>query len=391
MGIGSSKKTGFKIGEASPFYWACRAGDIQTVRKMLPNMTYEQVNQVERNGSTALHAATYHEHSHIVRLLLESGCSRTTQNRHGLTAYQEASTDEIRALFDRPTSNRFLDEHMTDTFLVVSHTGDNVDMEDGIPDNWFKGHATAKTAYEAQFMHAIADSSGLLKNIVQNRIEAESKKQLRHLVSRTINEEHGQHACANQLYEKFRKELDIPSLLTMYTLETPLYSALQNEADSFATMIYLHLSELKDRAYKGRAYRGGRMTDNDIRAYRWALQRQEQVLETRTIQSMSLNKSIALSFTQSIRRGYDPRHAVLLIFDFPEICPTAINLNKISEKLPALSAFEYEEEVLLLPFTLFSVKEIKIDSTSSDYCITLSHRPTPKGSAVSIAHNLRKS
>ncbi|CAF0799666.1 unnamed protein product [Adineta ricciae] len=390
MGNGAFKKTGFKIGEASLFYWACKEGDIAAVRQMLPNMTYEQVNQLEPLGSTALHAAVFYNHPHIVQLLLENGCSRTTLNRHGATAYEEASTDEIRALFNRPASGRFVDEHMTQTFQLANPKGNSVDMKDGIPDDWFKGHTTANTAYESQFMHAIADSSGVFKKLVQNRIEAESKEQLEQLVSRTIPNEHQQYENAKRLHEKVRKKSDMSSLLTMYTLETPLYRTLQNEADSFATLIYLHLAELKDRAYKGRAYRGGRMTENDIQAYRWALQRPEQVLETRTIQSMSLNESVARRFTQSERPRYDRRNRVILIFDFSETCPTAINLNRISEKLPALSVHQDEEEVLLLPFTLFSVREIKVDSKNGEYRITLTYIPTPKVAAVTIAHNLKE-
>ena len=55
-----------KPGEASEFYWACRNGNVETVRKMLPNMTYEQVNQIEPNGSTALHAACFYNHPQVV-------------------------------------------------------------------------------------------------------------------------------------------------------------------------------------------------------------------------------------------------------------------------------------------------------------------------------------
>jgi hypothetical protein len=69
-----------------------------------------------------------------------------------------------------------------------------------------------------------------------------------------------------------------------------------------------------------------------------------------------------------------------MAFEFPELCPTAINLNKISEQLPALSEFEDEAEVLLLPFTLFKVKDIFTDPELHEYRILLIHEPTPKKS-----------
>lgn len=175
--------------------------------------------------------------------------------------------------------------------------------------------------------------------------------------------------------------LGISNLLTMYILETSLYETLQNEADAFTVLIYFHLNELQDRTFQGRTYRGAKMTQNDINAYRWAIEREGYVLETRTLQSTSLKKSAAQSFSQLEQNNtYSGQYLVFLTLDFPQQCPTAINLTKISETLPALSVFESEQEVLVLPFTLFSVKEIKIDSEIDQYRITLTNVPIPKAS-----------
>jgi hypothetical protein len=141
----------------------------------------------------------------------------------------------------------------------------------------------------------------------------------------------------------------------------------------------MHLPELKDRAYKGIAYRGSRMTGDDIQAYRWALAQDGRVLETRTIQSTSKNKQKALEFASN-RKSTKP-FSVLLIFNFPEICRTAIDLNRVSETKTALSDFQDEEEVTLLPFTLFKVAEIKVDkSENKHYRITLQNIPVKKKS-----------
>jgi hypothetical protein len=94
-----------------------------------------------------------------------------------------------------------------------------------------------------------------------------------------------------------------------------------------------------------------------------------------------LNKCVAQTSAKVERSNTSAaRHSVLLTLDFSEKCPTAINLTKISETLPALSAYETEEEVIILPFSLFSVKEIEIDSQSGQYRITLTNVPTPKAS-----------
>src|SRR5262249_14963561 len=64
---------------------------------------------VEANGSTALHAASYHGHSDIVKLLLERGADRAIFNKFQCLPFDEASSDGIRELFLRiPNGNRLI-------------------------------------------------------------------------------------------------------------------------------------------------------------------------------------------------------------------------------------------------------------------------------------------
>lgn len=87
--------------DLSPLYQACRSNDIAKVKNILSDISTEQINQLEPNGSTSLHAASYYGHLEIVRLLLDKGAVSTIKNKFGLTALQEASTDEIRQLFEK--------------------------------------------------------------------------------------------------------------------------------------------------------------------------------------------------------------------------------------------------------------------------------------------------
>ncbi|CAF4228275.1 unnamed protein product, partial [Rotaria magnacalcarata] len=59
----------------SPFYDARRENNINLVEHYLKTMTVEEVDRIEQNGSTALHAAAYRGHDKIVELLLQKGAS----------------------------------------------------------------------------------------------------------------------------------------------------------------------------------------------------------------------------------------------------------------------------------------------------------------------------
>ncbi|CAF4555450.1 unnamed protein product, partial [Rotaria sp. Silwood2] len=101
------------IDSESDLYKACRDGDEDLVRGLLASLQYTDINCLEPNGSTALHAAASFGYPNIVRLLHDLHVDRRHRNVHGMTAYQEAKTDEIRQLFHRPndTNFRFWDVH----------------------------------------------------------------------------------------------------------------------------------------------------------------------------------------------------------------------------------------------------------------------------------------
>lgn len=376
MGSSASKS---EVGKASEFYWACRHGDYQKVKNLMSRLNYEQLSQIEPNGSTALHAATFYGHYKIVQLLLDQGCSRTTLNRYGHTAYEEAQSEQMRSLFLRPSSQRFVDEDPTQSFGLMTNADNSDEEDDGIPNKWVKGYANKDGAREANFMHAIARAPLLMRKVIRSRLEEECKESLETFVHSNVDQRNAFYSRATSLYNTFKKERTIESLFTLYTLQTPIYGALQDDCESFTALVYMHLPELKDRAFTGTTYRGSRMTDVDIQAYRWALAQNRRVIETRTIQSTSKSKQKALEF--ATQPNYSKPFSVLMIFDFPQVCPTAIDLTKISDARPTCSEFEEEQEVTLLPFTLFTIVDIKIDrSENKQYQITLRNVPVTEKS-----------
>ncbi len=379
MGIGASLDP--LVRKPSEFYLHCYNGNYPQAKEMLSKLTYEQLNQIEPNGSTALHAATCNDHLDVVKLLLDNGCSRTVVDRNKKTAYEVAETDAMRMLFHRPTSNRFIDDTNPKSFTLLSNKND--DDKKGVPDDWLKGHLSVEDVEESQVMHAVAHSSFPFKKLFLRQVERNSRQSLKELIDKKVKKTERMYSRAQDLYTKFCDTKNPECLLTLYTLQTPIYGTLQQEVHAYATLLYLHLSQLKARAYQGYTYRGCKMIDADIAAYQWALNDQSRLLETRTVQSTSKNKSMAQGFVAHPPQY--PWHSVLLIFYFPDHCDTAIDLTQISPNLPCISEFPPEEEVTLLPFTLFTVHDVKVDSVNGQYRITLKNVPIPKASLVKMA------
>ena len=70
------------------------------MRELIASKPFSDLNRLEPNGSTALHAASYFGHTDVVRLLLhQHGVMRHRRNRHGVTVYEEVVTNEIRQLY----------------------------------------------------------------------------------------------------------------------------------------------------------------------------------------------------------------------------------------------------------------------------------------------------
>jgi hypothetical protein len=185
---------------------------------------------------------------------------------------------------------------------------------------------------------------------------------------------HPDYIAAKSLFEKFRDQENVGELIRLYTLETPLYKALQRNVDSFAIELYSHLSLLEERAFKGgKTYRGLTMTDESVNCYRWAAKNKGRMIEIKTMTSTSLEEKVAIKFVKDNLVSGSEEHGVVCILEFPDVCYTAIDLN-MGE---SLSRFPQEKEILLLPGTLFEVREVTKDDKTGWYNIRLENVPVP--------------
>jgi hypothetical protein len=105
----------------SEFYYACRNGDAAKVKTLLSTMFTTDIDRIEPNGSTALHAAAYFGHTDIVRLLLDKDASRNQKNKYGKTPEEEAKTPEIAQLFQDVKAEPNVDWIISNVFNATSY------------------------------------------------------------------------------------------------------------------------------------------------------------------------------------------------------------------------------------------------------------------------------
>lgn len=126
------------------------------------------------------------------------------------------------------------------------------------------------------------------------------------------------------------------------------------------------------------------MTLYDVSRYYYAMKTPNSVVETRNFSSTSQDKRASIMYSSFGAPRFDKLYSILLIFDFPMVCSTAINLSRISEHLPPLSQFQDEDEVLILPYTLFQVVNVVEATETEPFSIYLQNVPVPEQSLISF-------
>jgi hypothetical protein len=126
------------------------------------------------------------------------------------------------------------------------------------------------------------------------------------------------------------------------------------------------------------------MTYEQLLIYQIAMETPGTLLQTSSFSSTSMDRYIAEQFAYLKTEKNAKDLCVLFIFDFPEICDQAINLSRLSNDTPSLSEYEDEEEVLILPWTLFEVTRLRKATEEDDlYIIYLTNVMIPRKNLLS--------
>jgi hypothetical protein len=329
--------------KCSDFYLACRANNIEKVKELLKTITLNEIDRREPNGSTALHAACYHGHEEIVKLLLKTGADRAILNKYNYLPFDEALNDEIKELFFRvPNANR-----------LVSNTG-AIEWEainDDVLETAAEERHIIKSLYENT--SGFTDVGRMFEKIEKNYIN----NGLAHF-DRIDN--------IKRFFTKATEERNPIWIIKAYTAETDFYKALnteiacgaaqyQNERRYIIALLWHH-PKLDEMAYTGASYRVMQINPKDLQKYQMNC-----CLMTKSFLSSSIDRSLAELFLlrkeesseQTIRTKNDGTFIKLWV-----MCVYNIKHRRTALHIENISQYTNEGEILIMPYTVFKVKRI---------------------------------
>ncbi|CAF2046608.1 unnamed protein product [Rotaria magnacalcarata] len=342
----SSTTTTTSPPKCSDFYIACRDNDQGKVKELLETMTPDEVDRLEPNGSTALHAACFYGHYHIVELLLKKGADRAVQNRHQCIPFDEAKNDDIKELFLRiPNSNR-----------LVVQTG-----------------AIEWTLIDEEAVEKAKEERNIIKYLYEEKVKASSidvmfQRIEKNYVNKILNTIGGIEII-RRFFQKAIEEKDPKWLITAYTAETDYYRVLnteiacgssicQNERRYIIALISHHDS-LEQYTFIGNSYRVMHISNHDLKRYQVG-----NLTMTKSFVSSSIDRNIIelLSWRQESRRL--PIEATQRqTIDGQQIkswvvCKYHIKHHRTALHIENVSQYAHEGEILIMPYSVFKVKKI---------------------------------
>ena len=320
----------------SAFYLACRNGDLDTVEQMLPILTLDEINQIEPNGSTSLHAACYYNHPQIVKLLLDYGALRSTRNSHGCTAFDEATTEQVKELFPRPfeaAQARF------STAISLEKAVEWASLEYGRYGWWYKQYLSDTNMDRA--VDGIMTDERFHDTSSTHKIEYSLEK-----ARRTQD--------PKWLIQAYSAELSfchaINKILALDILRWSREPSVLEKFSSFVGVL-LHHDTLTKYRYTGKCYRGMKLSTEDFEEnYKIG-----QNLLVKPFISTSKCRHISEKFATGSSISSRPL-SVLCIFTIPD--RTRSYDDNVALDISSISEYPWEEEVLILPFTSLEVRSI---------------------------------
>jgi hypothetical protein len=319
----------------SELYMACRNGDIATVRRLLPATRLDVLNRADSNGNTCLHAASSHGRSDIVRLLLENGASRRVINLNHRTPLDEARTEEVARLFPRSAEaarKRYSDspaqqpewqfeESHAESYSRAIHWGS------------LKDRGIKKTVKKLQKSPVLENDGDVSTVVVQNLFKDALATGNAILLLKAYTVE-------SQFYKRLNREMATGS-------RREVFEKLRRKWTGYYTGCIARNRAFEHFRYSGETYRGMEITQSDFAQYKPGV-----ALANKSFQSTSKSWKIAKGFACP-SQPTPGRLPVVIIFTIIDR-RSALSIEEISE-------FQNEQEVLIIPGTLFIVTDVNRD------------------------------
>ena len=309
----------------SEFYFACRNNDIEIVRRLLDEHSVEELDQMEPNGSTGLHAACFYKNDQIVQLLLDRGFTRRMVNKYNNTPIKEASTDVIRDLFPRPkASGRFgglvSSEHEKLIWISID------DHNQYVSEDTYDGDRLEYGLFHcAQILEALGMNMSKMDVI-------------------------------RRLFHRAVEEKDATRLIQAYTAETDFYKEINNHIifqkissnniiSEFIDTISLNRQLHEKYQYIGHCYRSIRIKSNsELNFYKIGSK-----LSNRCFLSTTKDRQFAEEYVRMDHDDRSQEYQVAVLFSFE------IRQKRTALDIEHLSEFPNEKEVLILINKIFKV------------------------------------
>ncbi|CAF3702728.1 unnamed protein product [Rotaria sp. Silwood1] len=314
----------------------------------------------------------------MVEMLLEYGAVHSIRNiRYNLTPYEEAQTDDIKQLI---LEHKKLFSNNDYDYIEWSVVGDDLlgkrrEFREAIDvyKTYDNHHLISKLLAEVihyylneYLVNQINDTGNPEDQITRKQIETietyfkeaiEKQDYLTYFIKA--------YTLTNFFYKVLNKNLAL--YILEYFDETKTFSSnyrLVNCLVHIVTLLIYH-PNLPQYQYQGICYRGMRITQNDLDQYQL-----NQHILNRAFLSTSTDRQVAAMFAgegqQSKMRYTTKDHCAL---QYSCLCQYLIKQNSTAINVESLSTRPDEKEVLIIPFSVFKVIEVKRnyldDSTAS--------------------------
>jgi hypothetical protein len=332
-------------------YDACRNNDWTTLRE---NLIVSDINTpLDDQGNAALHIATHHGQSDIIRLLLRYHASRKVLNNDGKTPEQMTSDDTVAKLYQIPF--RPLPDATENHFVANELEVELIEWLDSYRNAYrisFENHEHMKrwitkvplkklleeidTGYIDKLVFPAEDTRNTIKQQLQYAIDENNPLPLAMVYTGTSKLCTRLNTDLAKLGSDFRfvsTRLDYPDNEPPKDLGQYIYASLLINHTVFQR--YRHAS---------RTFRGMTITSQDLEAYAMG-----KIVITRSFLSTSKNRVIA-----EIYLGFDD-----IINRPPVICIYNVSNPRSSLDVESLSQIPDEQEVLIVPFIAFEITAVR--------------------------------